>query len=400
MRAVPVLAAVALALAGPARAQSSSGMPPAAAPATAAPPVSPVPGLSPAPPPVSSPAAATTPSPIDWPAVITPRLLLQSDILIAHHGPSLPALEDGTVHPGFYLRRARIGLDAADGPWRARLIFEATARSEVADAALDQLAGELDRGQPRPTEAYVSFAPHRAFALSAGALRVPIGLSRQIDEGDLRLPERARIITRLTPDFRMGAAASGDLGILQYALGGYSASPSFGAGFRDGGTLLVLRLNAETIGPLGLAPQLRRTTDPWYRWWRFSVGLSAFYASLPGANESGVGGDGQFQWARFLFTGEVLWSHSTAIDRVGFTLEPGVFVVPDRLELVARAEWMNDDVGPTTPADAWGAALGTTFYSASRRVRIQAAYTLRRAALDPGAGRTAGWAVLRATFTM
>lgn len=346
--------------------------------------------------PATPPPAATG----DGPAAITPRLLLQSDMLVAHHGPSLPAIEDGTIHPGFYLRRARIGLDAVDGLWRARLIFEATARSEVADAALDPLAGELDRGQPRPTEAYVSFAPHKAFALAAGALRVPIGLSRQIDEGDLRLPERARVITRLTPDFRMGAAASGDLGLLQYALGGYSASPSFGAGFRDGGTLLVLRLNAETIGPLGLAPQLRRTTDPWYGWWRFSVGVSAFHASLPGTNETGLGGDGQFQWARFLFTGEVLWSHSTSIDRLGFTLEPGVFVVADRLELVARAEWMNDDLGPTTPADAWGAALGATFYSASHRMRIQAAYTLRQAAADPGAGRTAGWAVVRATFTM
>jgi len=35
--------------------------------------------------------------------------------------------------------------------------------------------------------------------LTAGVERVPIGLSRQIDEGDLALPERARIITRATP---------------------------------------------------------------------------------------------------------------------------------------------------------------------------------------------------------
>lgn len=368
-RAVPVLVGMmALALGTPARAQSSPDAPPVK---------------------------------IDWPVVVTPRLLLQSDALVAHQGPTLPAIEDGTIHPGFYLRRARIGLDAVDGYWRARMIFEATSRSEVADAALDPIAGEIDRGQPHPTEAYVSFAPHKGFALSAGSLRVPIGLSRQIDEGDLRLPERARIITRATPDFRMGAAASGDLGILQYALGGYSASPSFGADFRNGGTLMVLRLNAETIGPLGIAPQLRRSSDPWYRWWRFSVGLSTFYATIPGANETGVGGDGQFQWARFLFTGEVLWTHSSAVDRVGFTLEPGLFVVADRLELVARAEWMNDDVGPTTPADAWGTALGATFYSASHHFRLQAAYTLRHAAMnDATTGRTAGWAVVRATFTM
>ena len=372
-RAVPVLVA-ALALSAPARAQYDT----------------------------------ETPAPkvvVEGPVTVTPRLLLQADTLVAHHGPSRPAIEDGTIHPGFYLRRARVGLDAVDGVWRARMIFEATARSEVADAALDPIAGEIDRGQPRPTEAYVALAPHKAFVLSAGSLRVPLGLSRQVDEADLRLPERARIITRATPDFRMGATASGDLGLLQYALGAFVVAPTFGADFRNGGVLDVLRLAAEPVGPLGVAPQLRRHDDPWYRWWRFSAGLSAFYATLPGANEFGLGGDGQFQWARLLVTGEILWTRQAGADRVGFTVEPGVFVVRDRLELVARAEWLNDEVGPTSPVDAWGGALGATFYAPSRHVRLQAAYTLRRAAVgsasDPtGGGRTAGWAVLRATFTL
>ncbi len=336
---------------------------------------------------------------------VFPRMLVQTDTVVAHHGANAPAIEDGTTRPGFYLRRVRVGLDAADGDWRARAIVEATARSEVADAALDPIAGEIDRGRTRPTEAYVAFAPHKAFVLSAGSLRVPLGLSRQVDEADLRLPERARIITRATPDFRMGATASGDLGLLQYALGAFVVAPTFGADFRNGGVLDVLRLAAEPVGPLGVAPQLRRHDDPWYRWWRFSAGLSAFYATLPGANEFGLGGDGQFQWARLLVTGEILWTRQAGADRVGFTVEPGVFVVRDRLELVARAEWLNDEVGPTSPVDAWGGALGATFYAPSRHVRLQAAYTLRRAAVgsasDPtGGGRTAGWAVLRATFTL
>jgi hypothetical protein len=353
---------------------------------------------------VAVPALADAPSPAadGAPALaVTPRLLLQSDTVLAHHGASLPAIEDGTTRPGFYLRRARIGLDASDGgPWRARLIVEATARSEVADTALDAIAGEIDRGKTRPTQAYVAFAPHKAFMLSSGALRVPIGLSRQIDEADLRLPERARIITRATPDFRMGVSASGDLGLMQYALGGYSVAPTFGSDFRDGGVLTVLHLAAEPLGPMGVAPQLRRRDDPWYRWWRFSAGLSAFYAALPGADELGVGGDGQFQWARLLVTGELLWTRRASADRVGFTVEPGLFVVPERLELVARLEWLNDEVGPVSPVDGWGGALGATFYSASRHARLQAACTLRRAAAgEPGIDRAAAWAVVRATFT-
>jgi hypothetical protein len=82
----------------------------------------------------------------------------------------------------------------------------------------------------------------------------------------------------------------------------------------------------------------------------------------------------------------------------GFTVEPGVFLWTDRLELVARIEWFNDQVGPRSGVDAWGTSLGATFFSITRQARLQAAYTLRRA--DAGDKRVAGWAVLRATFVL
>ena len=339
----------------------------------------------------------------------TPRLLLQTDAIVARHGGDAPAIEDGTTHPGFYLRRARLGADAASDVWRARLIIEASAQPEVATSplpvlpgaptanagSLDPIAGSLEGGRTRATEAFIALAPHKAFTLAAGSLRVPIGLSRQVGEGDLRLPERARIITRATPDFRVGAAASGDLGLLQYSLGAYGASPVLGTDFRDGGALYVLRLAAEPVGPLGVAPQLRRRDDPWFAWWRFGVGLSVFYAALPGANQFGIGGDGRFQWKRLCVTGEALWTRRNSDDRAGFTIEPGVFVWSDRLELVARGEWFNDRTGPRSATDAWGVALGATLFTWSRLTRIQAAYTLRSSPLDD---RMLGWAVVRATF--
>ena len=340
------------------------------------------------------PAGAPAP-PIAW----TPRLLVQTDAVVGHHGPTTPPIEDGTAHPGLYVRRARLGADAASGWWRGRVIVEATARPEVAAGRVDAIAGELGGGAPRAPEAFIAFVPGKGFALSAGSMRVPLGLSRQIDEGDLTLPERARIITRATPDFRVGAAATGDLGLLQYALGTYAAAPTLGADFATGGDLTVVRLAGEPIGPMGVAPHLRPHDDPWYPWWRFSAGVSAFYATLPGANEFGVGGDGQLQWLRFNFAGEVLWTRRAAADRVGFTLEPGVFVWRDRLELVARAEWFNDEVGPETITDAWGASLGATFFSLAGHARLQAAYTVR-AVPAAGAPPPSGWATLRATFKL
>jgi len=342
----------------------------------------------------------TAPVPSEGGPAVTPRLLVQGDAVVLHHGPGAPPLEDGTTRPGFYLRRARAGLDAADGDWRARAIVEVTARAEVADVALDPIAGELARGRTRATEAYVAYAPGKAFVLALGSLRVPLGLSRQIDEGDLRLPERARVITRMTPDFRMGVAVSGDLGLLQYAVGGFSPAPVFGSDFRSSGSLTVVRLAAEPLGPVGVAPDLRRSGDPWYGWWRVSAGVSGFYGALPGSNEFGLGGDAQFQWARVCATGELLWSRRDGADRLGFTIEPGVFVIRDRLELVARAEWFDDQLGaqPTSPADGWGAALGATFFSAGARARLQAAATWRRGSVD--GDRASTWAVIRATFTL
>ena len=330
---------------------------------------------------------------------ITPRLLVQGDAVVLHHGQDAPpAIEDGTTRPGFYLRRARVGLDAADGDWRARAIVEVTARAEVADAALDPIAGEMARGRTRATEAYFAYAPGKAFVVALGSLRVPLGLSRQIDEGDLRLPERARVITRMAPDFRMGVAVSGDLGLLQYAAGGFSAAPVFGSDFRSSGSLTVVRLATEPLGPVGVAPHLRRSDDPWYGWWRVSAGLSGLYAALPGSNEWGAGGDAQFQRGRFCASGELLWSRRDGADRLGFTVEPGLFVIRDRLELVARAEWFDDQLGAQSPADGWGGTLGATFFSATGRARLQAAATVRRASIDPD--HAAAWAVIRATFAL
>jgi len=348
--------------------------------------------------PVMTAPVITAPVPSEGGPAVTPRLLVQGDAVVLHHGPGAPPLEDGTTRPGFYLRRARVGVDAADGDWHARIIAEVTARAEVADAALDPIAGEMARGRTRATEAYVAYAPDKAFVLALGSLRVPLGLSRQIDEGDLRLPERARVITRMTPDFRMGVALSGDLGLLQYAAGGYSAAPVFGTDFRNGGSLVVARLATEPLGPLGVAPHLRRSDDPWYGWWRVSAGVSGVYAALPGSNEFGAGGDAQFQWARVCATGELLWTRRDGADRLGFTLEPGVFVIRDSLELVARAEWFDDQLGAESPADGWGAALGATFFSPGARARLQAAATWRRASVD--SDHASAWAVIRATFTL
>lgn len=322
-----------------------------------------------------------------------PRLLLQTDAVWLRDVRSEVATDAATaggVDPGvgLYLRRARAGVDVEAGFWRGRLVLSAE-RAESHQGPrvpADPLAGPAEPAPGgwwfRPTEAYLGLAFHKAIGLWMGSMRVPIGLSRAVDEADLRLPERARIILRATPDFRVGAKLAGDLGLAQYALGVYSVAPSsagalLGAPFSRAGPLTVARLSAEPVGPVGSTPWLRRSDDPWSGWWRFSLGVSAFHARLPGSNALGLGGDAQLQWARFCGTAELLWTHRGAMDRVGLVVEPGVFVWRDRLELVARGELFNDEIGPQSPADIWGAALGATWWSDRRVGRVQAAYLMQ-----------------------
>jgi hypothetical protein len=371
----------------------------------------------------------------------SPRLLLQTDGVWLHHGDTDAARvpEDAaTQEIGLTLRRARVGVDVdvgqarghvqgqgqgqgevqadddgqgrGDGLWRGRLVVSVERPDgTVPTLAADPVAGVPACGQPgwclRATEAYLGLAPHKAFGVWVGSMRVPIGLSRAVDESELRLPERARIILRATPDFRVGAKLAGDLGLLQYALGVYAVGSGstrslLDTPFSRAGPLSVLRLSTEPVGPVGPTPWLRRVrasvsenpkdpkdpkdpnnpwdpSDPWDRWWRFSLGVSAFHARLPGPNQVGVGGDAQLQWAWFCATGELLWTHRGTMDRLGFVIEPGVLVWRDRLELVARGEFFNDDVGPRSPADIWGAAVGVTAWSATRLTRAELTYTLR-----------------------
>jgi len=351
----------------------------------------------------------------------SPRLLLQTDGVWLHHGGTdatrLP--EDAAPEEvGLTLRRARLGVDVdvgegvgqGQGLWRARLVVSAERPEGTWPAltAADPVAGAPACAAPgwclRTTEAYVGLAPHKAFGVWVGSMRVPIGLSRVVDESDLRLPERARIILRATPDYRVGAKVAGDLGLLQYALGIYSVgsgstSSLLDTPFSRAGPLSVLRLSAEPVGPVGPTPWLRRVRapgaeeDPWDRWWRFSLGVSALHARLPGANQLGLGGDAQLQWAWFCATAELLWTHRGTMDRLGFVIEPGVLVWRDRLELVVRGEFFNDDVGPRSPADLWGAALGVTVWSATRLGRAELAYTLRGPLA--GDGPLTGIALLR-----
>jgi hypothetical protein len=356
-------------------------------------------------PPVSAPALLPVSAPAPA-ATITPALLLQTDLVLAAR--VVPAPEYGDPPPGtdFRLRRARLGGEAVSGLWRARLVWEAyapvTGRSPFEGGAGAAIAGSVTR----VTDAYLAFHPGKPFQLAVGSLRVPFSLSRQIEEGDLRLPERPTIVHSATPDWRLGAALRGDTGLIQYAAGVFSGNARrdpLAAGLpaeppTERGPLYVLRLAAEPIGPMGVAPWRRRSSDPWYGWWRFSAGGSVLYGQLAQPGTLGVSGDLQLQWRRLAIAAECLWTRQSW-DQLGAYLEPGYHLWTDRLEVTVRLDWFRYDFpGAVATATTLGYVAGVTYSAYHGHVRLQAAYTGRRH--QQGAERDYGWAVLRLTFAM
>jgi hypothetical protein len=337
-------------------------------------------------------------------------LLVQADAVVASE-PDLAARAAGDDPPlgsDVRLRRARAGGDLSlhGGQWRLRWLLEAQGKGQLR-APLE--GNRIPVGDTaRVPEAFAAWIPDRAAQVSVGAMRVPISLSRQVDEADLRLPERAQIVTAVVPDFRVGAAFTSDLGLLHLRVAGMSADRNLDSRLFTSGWFGALRLDAEPLGPMGVAPWRRRTDDPWYGWFRFSAGVSVLYGTLLGPNALVVGGDGQLQWKRLTVTAEYLaerdgsGEHDGQWPRQGAVVEPGVFVARERVELVLRAAWYrrpDDRTAPTTDrTDTFAAGAGVTLFTYAARLRLQAAVELRRTASE--ALPDSHWGIFRATLTI
>ena len=251
----------------------------------------------------------------------------------------------------------------------------------------------------RATEVYVAWAAYRAFQLAAGSLRVPFSLTRQVDEGDLRLPERAAFADAFLADYRVGAALGGDLGEIIYQAAVMSPDPVLDSQLFDHGVLVAGRLVAEPLGPVGLTPWRRAESDPWYGWFRFAAGLSVLYGTLAAPRTLALDPELTVQWRSLVVTAEYLFSvrYADGVAIVpgsteqGAALEPGVTLPGRRLELVARGSWER-----AASPNVWAVGAGLTAYAPDPRFRLNAGFERRwtqPAAL--GSDGASYWAIVR-----
>jgi hypothetical protein len=274
---------------------------------------------------------------------------------------------DDTTGGGLRLRRLRVGEDVAAGSFRLRGVLEAQSRDAAGTYFAPIDGGRLSSDGPvRVTDAFVSWAPRDAFHAEVGSMRVPFSLSRQIDEGWLRLPERPAFVAAIAPDFRAGAGIGGDLGALLYGAGVFAASRTLDRDLFARGAFAAARLAAEPIGPVGTMPWRRPSTDPWYDWFRFAVGASILYGTLLEPSTLGAGADASAQWRRMVVTGEYLFQHAPSGDRQGAVVEPGITALTGRLDVTARAAWQR-----AAGADGWSGGLALTAYAREPALRVQ-----------------------------
>ncbi|HVZ71251.1 MAG TPA: porin [Polyangia bacterium] len=339
--------------------------------------------------------------------------LFQGDALLHSRPDAATATsEEAPEGSALRLRRLRIGDDVRAGAWRARAVFEATSDDQslsVVDGGRIPVGGVV-----RLTEAFAEWAPHRAFQLVVGAQRVPFSLSRLVDEADLRLPERAQIVAALAPDYRAGASIDCDLGLLDLRAAFFASDTSYDDRLFTAGYLGAFRLSSDPIGPMGLTPWRRRVADPWYDWARFSAGVSVLYGTLFEKDTFALEGDAQVQWRRFTATAEydgevahalrggalpAAWSHQ------GVVVEPGIFLVPEHVELVARGAWYHRtsqdgdaSLSLVGAADTFAAGAGLTLFTHHDHVRLQAAFETRHTSATKLPDSS--WAIFRATFVL
>ena len=327
-------------------------------------------------------------------------LLVQGDALLASRPNLAEDPRDAPAGAALRLRRLRVGEDGAIGDFRLRLLLEGDADTAAGTPFTPLSGGRLPfGGSVRVTEAYLAWDAYRTFQIEAGSLRVPFSLTRQVDEGDLRLPERAAFAEAFLADYRVGAALSGDLGELIYRAAVMSPDPVLDSQLFSHGVLLAGRLVAEPLGPVGLTPWRRAESDPWYGWFRFAAGLSVLYGTLAAPRTLALDPDFTAQWRSLVVTAEYLFSvrYADGVTTVpgsteqGAALEPGLTCLGRRLDLVARGAWER-----AASVNVWAVGAGLTAYAPDPRLRLNAGFERRwTQPAAPGSDGGSYWAIVR-----
>ncbi len=292
---------------------------------------------------------------------------------------------DIAEHPGFRMRRARLGVGAA---WES--ILKAEIQAELLTNA--QVTILLN-------QAWVGFTPKSYFGAYMGFLDVPFSRSSLTPAADTALIDRPLAARALAPQQQLGLYVQGALldSKLQYTLGVYNGfqrfdqfysgyrQPLAGFGNRFDNLAYAARVATSLLTPGHEIPMPGDKKD------RLNAGASYFYSDGGARDIHAVDGDILFQKAGFRALAEGIFSMTTPesvptqpttqtenIESYAAILEVG-YTFRRTLGAHVRFEWIDANTAVQDEADNWLLTGGLSFTPpvVGKYLKAQLEYTHR-----------------------
>ncbi len=287
---------------------------------------------------------------------------------------------------GFRLRRSRFGL-----------------HSGYDDLAEIRVSVDVRSDEDAPVrihDAFLGFMPFEWARLHVGAQAVPFSRTQLIRSGRGALMERPLGNRAMAPGQQLGMVVSGEWfnAALGYRLGlfnGFQRTNLFYQGFiqnaspvgnRFDGLGYVARITSEPLGPM---PGTGADEDQGPL--RFAVGANYLYNDGGARDVHSAGGDAHLMWRGLHVLGEALWARTipetdpsiagaVPLEVTSFTFsgEAGYMILPRRLGIAARFEWLEPNDKQDDESDNWLVTGGATVHLVDQLLKGQLEYTHRQ----------------------
>lgn len=295
---------------------------------------------------------------------------------------------DPATDEGVLIRRARLGFEGSL-PWDFKYMLMIEAFGDLQRGSQGAgLAGE-NRGA-EILDASITWAKYKMLNIGVGADKVAGAKGRMVRSIGLQLVERPIVIEteEFAIDRRAGAWLLGDFKYFNYHLGFYNGDTGISFGNEGGGYLAAARLEVTPLGAMGEGrPDVLTPSSRLFNKFRMSAGVSFQYQHGPAVDRMALTGDLAMKWHGLSVAAEVLYVRLDPLEDpvqpsllsevnqgLAVYAQAGYFILPGRLEVAARFEWMDPNFDVRDPWDIW-AVGGAVNYHWTRYIRAQLAYT-------------------------
>lgn len=280
--------------------------------------------------------------------------------------------DDPATTEGFRIRRARIGMHG--------LYKDILGINLVIDLR------DQEGGSNTISVANIVYRPYPFLNISLGTAPLPFSRASITSSTKLQMIERPLSATKITPGSQLGGSIMGSVfgGRFAYAVGVYNGEEGrFTKGDLGKGMLYAGRIQISPLGSLDPAESDIECSP-----FRFSIGGDYFYNNNASIETHAVSGDVAMKWKGASLSGEVIWDRRTpstqpvlptslpsTVERLGWYVQGGYFVIPRMIEIAARFEWLDDQRDISDAGDIWLLTGGVNIFMFNNYLKAQLNYT-------------------------